>query len=243
MAESGDDTKASSYHQHLTLAMGAVTGANALLQGPLPWLSGAAAVVIGIYWVVRLQLDSDLGVERLRALLGDKGLRRRGVAVLYGLADLAAALVLFTGLGVALIAAVSALNWLAGQPLLDLGALFDDLKRPEGWIENLWLIAMIFSTFLPTAAHAAIACLSLVSAVPVPWGDYVRRGLHEHAEGRTDRTRRFAITAQVTVMILLSLALPVVILGGLGYGLWRWHPEVFTGYLGLFEATAAALAP
>ncbi|MGF1501565.1 MAG: hypothetical protein ACFBSD_07085, partial [Paracoccaceae bacterium] len=40
-------------------------------------LIGAGIGTILLYWAVRLQLDSALGVERLRALLGDKALRRR----------------------------------------------------------------------------------------------------------------------------------------------------------------------
>ncbi|TVS06783.1 MAG: hypothetical protein EA407_00505 [Rhodobacteraceae bacterium] len=92
-----------------------------------------------------------------------RGLQSR-LPLLWGVADLALACLLFLALGATLVAAIHGLNLLAGVLLLDLVALFDGVTSTPG--AYFWLYAMLFSTILPTALHAALSLLGLQGIWP-----------------------------------------------------------------------------
>jgi hypothetical protein len=48
-----------------------------------------------------------------------------------------------------------------GIPMLDLTALFQALNDPTNWPQYRWLGFMMFSTLLPTLAHAVLALVAL----------------------------------------------------------------------------------
>lgn len=89
---------------------------------------------------------------------------RRWNPWLAGLADVAAALVLFLAVGVALTAAVAGMNRLAGVQILDLGALFAQVREAPG--AHLWVFLMLFSTAVPTVLHLCLALLGAQALVP-----------------------------------------------------------------------------
>ncbi len=92
-----------------------------------------------------------------------RGLQAR-LPILYGLADLVLACVLFLALGATLVAAIHALNLLAGVPFIDLPALFEGVTSTPG--AYFWLYAMPFSTILPTALHFSLRLLGLQGIWP-----------------------------------------------------------------------------
>jgi len=93
------------------------------------------------------------------------GLRARGWALALGFADLAIAAVLFLASGAALVVVSIALNRVSGVTFVPLGAIFDGVRSTPGayW----WLMAMLFSTVLPTGLHFCLAAFSLQGLVPL----------------------------------------------------------------------------
>ena len=139
-----------------------------------------------------------------------RGLRAR-LPLLWGLADLAVACVLFLALGATLVAAVHGLNWLAGVPLVDLGALFAGVyTAPGGYV---WLYLMLFSTLLPTALHFAVSLLGLQGVLPRAW----RRPVAGWIAG-ADAAPRTAVIAALALGLVWWL--PLALLGAALWALW-----------------------
>ncbi|WP_085825836.1 hypothetical protein [Roseovarius gaetbuli] len=182
-----------------------------------------------------LSYGVTLGLWRL-------GLRRGGIVPwLAGIVDIGAALLLFTGLGAALLLAIAVMNRLAGVDILPLGPIFADLRSAplpgQPWLETpqaryLWLYAMLFSTLVPTLIHAGLSCLSLAQWAPM--------GLRKRYVGWIDR-RDDNVCAEIGVTVVLGLtwfvsfALPLVALVWLVQSLL---PLVGETYLQLFETLA-----
>lgn len=94
-----------------------------------------------------------------------RGLRAKGWhAALYGLVDLVAAAMIFTLLGATLTAFVVLLNRTVDPGFFPLAPVFDGAAAGDP--TYLWLGAMLFSTFVPTIVHLALASVTLTSAVP-----------------------------------------------------------------------------
>ena len=139
-----------------------------------------------------------------------RGLRAR-LPLLWGLADLAVACVLFLALGATLVAALHGLNQLAGAPLVDLGALFAGLHTRPG--DYWWLYLMLFSTLLPTALHFAVSLLGLQGVWPRAW----RRPVADWIAG-ADTAPRTAVIAALALSLVWWL--PLALLGAALWALW-----------------------
>ena len=139
-----------------------------------------------------------------------RGLQSR-LPILYGLADLALACVLFLGLGATLVAAIHGLNLLAGVPLLDLPALFDGVTSTPG--AYFWLYAMLFSTILPTALHAALSLLGLQGIWPKAPRGRVALWV-ESADASTLHTFRASLALGVVWTV------PLLLLAAIIWALW-----------------------
>ncbi|MEM1275871.1 MAG: hypothetical protein AAGH74_05055 [Pseudomonadota bacterium] len=105
----------------------------------------------------------SLGLTRL---LLRRGQADAGRAILFGVLDLAAAFLFFTALGMTLILLFHVVNTLQGAPVVDLDALFANLRNPEQPGQNAWIYGMIFSTLLPTFLHFSLASFSLIAWIP-----------------------------------------------------------------------------
>lgn len=139
-----------------------------------------------------------------------RGLQSR-LPLLWGLADLALACALFLALGATLVAAIHALNLLAGVPFLDLPALFEG-AAPPSWA-YFWLYAMLFSTILPTALHAALSLLGLQGIWPRP--------LRRHVATWIDSTTTSPLASfRASLALGLIWTLPVLALMLIAAALW-----------------------
>jgi len=81
-----------------------------------------------------------------------------GWAVFWSVLDVILAAILFALLVMALIGALHGLNLLSGGRVFDFEVFFADVA--EGSPTVIWAYVMIFSTLLPTLAHAGLAVLS-----------------------------------------------------------------------------------
>lgn len=134
----------------------------------------ALFLFLGVFPLANALFDA-LSYAATLALLR-RGLRSR-LPLVWGLADLAFACVLFLALGLALTALVHGLNTLAGTPLLDLGALFAGVREAPG--AYVWLYLMLFSTLVPTALHGLLSLLGVQGLWPrllrAPVADWMRK--------------------------------------------------------------------
>jgi hypothetical protein len=153
-----------------------------------------------------------------------RGLRAR-LPLLWGLADLLVACVLFLALGATLVAAVHGLNGLAGVPLVDLGALFAGVYTAP-W-DYFWLIAMLFSTILPTVLHFLVSLLGLQGLWPRAW----RRPVADWI-GEADRSALRAVRAALALAFVWWV--PLVVLGAGIWGLWALGGGLVRAALALY---------
>lgn len=163
---------------------------------------------------------------------------RAPLPVLYGVADLGVALLLFLGLGVTLVAVVSLLNAIAGTDILDVSALLQDVEaNPHAY---WWLYAMVFSTILPTVLHALLALLGIQGIWPLR----IRRPVAAWV-AEADRTQLANLRAALALGLLW--AVPVWALIALGWGAWHLAGDIALWlaerYLDVLQAIAARLAP
>jgi hypothetical protein len=154
----------------------------------------------------------DLVSYALTLSLIRRGLRS-SLPLLWGLADLALACLLFLGLGAVLVAAVHGLNLLAGVPFVDLSALFAGIHVEPG--AYVWLYLMLFSTVLPTVLHGTASLIGLQGLCPRP----VRRWLARQVEA-APQSPLHAIAASLGLGLLWTL--PVICLVGLGWIAWHY---------------------
>lgn len=150
---------------------------------------------------------------------------RAGLPLLWGLADLAVACLLFLALGATLVAALHGLNLLAGAPLVDLGALFAGIHTRPG--DYWWLYLMLFSTMLPTALHVAVSLLGLQGAWPRGW----RRPVADRIAG-ADAAPRRAVAAALALSLVWWL--PLALLGAALWGGWKLGGGAIRAALGAY---------
>lgn len=138
---------------------------------------------------------------------------RSSLPLLWGLADLMLACLLFLALGAVLVVAVHGLNLLAGVPLVDLAALFAGIHIAPG--AYVWLYLMLFSTVLPTALHGLVSLIGLQGLCPRP----VRRWLARRVEAGP-QSPLHAIAASLWLGLLWTG--PVMCLVVLGWIAWHY---------------------
>ncbi|WP_428696394.1 hypothetical protein [Stappia sp.] len=154
----------------------------------------------------------DLVSYALTLSLIRRGLRS-SLPLLWGLADLALACLLFLALGAVLVVAVHGLNLLAGVPFVDLSALFAGIHVEPG--AYVWLYLMLFSTVLPTALHGMVSLIGLQGLCPRP----VRRWLARQVDA-APQSPLHAIAASLGLGLLWTV--PVICLVGLGWIAWHY---------------------
>jgi hypothetical protein len=137
---------------------------------------------------------------------------RSAVPWLWGLLDLVLACVLFLALGITLVVVIHALNLLAGVPLIDLPALFAGVHETPG--AYVWLYLMLFSTILPTVAHAGLSLLGVQGIWPLAWRRPVAGWV-----GDASASPLKALRASLALAVIWTL--PLVAIGGILWALWQ----------------------
>ena len=152
-------------------------------------------------------------------------------AIMTGIWDLIASLVMLILSGAAMTMAVAGANVLAGVPLFPLGAVLHDVAINTG--DYWWLYAMLFSTAVPTLLHFSVACFS-GSALFLPrWRAWCLAKLNSKDDAET-----FWVVLGIAVLWWGSLLLPLLLLGGLAYGINQWVWDYLGAYLDLMSNLA-----
>jgi hypothetical protein len=153
--------------------------------------------------------------------------------VVHGLIDLATAAAILIALGVALIATVHIARPVGGTPLIDLAALFADLRDPVAVHDYYWLYFCFFSTLLPTVLHLMVACFGTFTLVSKRLGQNIAAGLASPVEA-TQRAASLAFTACAA----LAVWVPVMLLWLAAAQLGR---PALDGLLWIFEGFARGI--
>ena len=80
--------------------------------------------------------------------------------------DAVLAFVLLVLLGCAVVFTVALINALGSAPLLDIPAVFEDLRDPATRGSYTWLYLTLFSTLVPTGVHLVIGVFSITTWLP-----------------------------------------------------------------------------
>jgi hypothetical protein len=169
-------------------------------------------------------------------------LRRGAVSLGFGalgwaLGDLFSALGFFALLGLTLVTMVHWLNGLDAAPLLDLGALFADIRADPGayW----WLYVSIFSTLLPTLLHFVLASFSaLLAVMRESVALFIRRQLPRIDEDALAKAAAFWTLSTIGFLAIAAVAFGLY---GLVAGALAAFPYLGDWYLYGFELYAAWL--
>ncbi|MEM8553648.1 MAG: hypothetical protein AAGF71_02360 [Pseudomonadota bacterium] len=159
------------------------------------------------------------------------------VAIFWYVVDLVFALVAFVVLIIALMLGVHILNIAAGIPLLDLGQFFADIDDPAK--DMTWAYLMVFSTLLPTVAHALFFYFGLALRIPGPGGGVWLARIIGDSDQQDDR--RLFVKLMVGGWFGLAALLLVGLYTGVTYLFGGGHGELVHWVADQAEAFARAL--
>ena len=141
--------------------------------------------------------------------------------VLFGLADLVVAALLFFVLGLTIVLVVAGLNGLASSPIVDLARMLDLVAEgPSG--QTAWVYVMVCSTLLPTVVHFSLALLSVERAIvplAAPFANRLRNARNSPGH---------VVIASFFGGVLLVI--PVGILWMFGWAAWRYLGDGLSAY-------------
>jgi len=160
-----------------------------LFLGFLPLLNGAADF-------------ASVGLTRWLLRRGVRG----NLAWHAGL-DALSALAVLLGLGFAIIATVHLARPAGGAPLIDLAALFADLRDPAAARDYYWLYFCFFSTLLPTALHLGVGCFGLFTLISRRLGRPIAAWLASPIEAK-----QRAASLAFTICFALAVWLPAMLI-------------------------------
>ena len=165
--------------------------------------------------------------------------------VWFALIDFLAACLFLLTLSLTIVAAFSGLNQIAashGAHPLDIGGILLRLRHTPSDMSLWWIYAMIFSTFLPTFAHAAIAAGNMsITRISKKWRNLVIAGLRELEAGSDGHHAKesgalyFALQRSWTVVMTL---IGITLLGTIVY---IFLPGIGHTILFLCESLAQAM--
>ena len=121
--------------------------------------------------------------------------------------DALSALAVLLALGFALIATVHLARPAGGAPLIDLAALFADLRDPVAAHDYYWLYFCFFSTLLPTALHLGVGCFGLFTLISRRLGRPIAAGL-----ASTIEAKQRAASLAFTICFALAVWLPAMLI-------------------------------
>ncbi|SDF90106.1 hypothetical protein SAMN05216241_10383 [Limimonas halophila] len=166
-----------------------------------------------------------------------------------GVVDALAAVIFLGVLAVAVTAGLQGLNALAlasgaEAALIDVAGVLQRVRETPGDPAVWWVYIMLFSTLLPSFAHAVVAAAAVVTvALPGSWRDWQRKklaaGFTEDHPQEVWRAAAFLTLRRVAAILLALLALGAVaaVLGGYHVAL----PWLADALLVIAETTAMAL--
>ena len=148
----------------------------------------------------------------------------------WGLVDLAGGAIIFVLLVLAMMAVAAAVHWPDGTPLLDLAALFVDIRQDPGayW----WLYLTFLSTLLPTLLHAGLFLFATVFEMWPSLRTFLVEELRKGGEGSVI-SARISVTS-LSLILTVALMLPIALFGFL----IQYRGWVGTAVLDGFEAIA-----
>lgn len=163
-------------------------------------------------------------------------LMRRGLSgqmALTALIDIAGAAAIFCLFIVGLMALLAAMPLMSGARMIDLGAVFADIRaRPDDY---WWLYVTFISTLLPTLMHLALAAFGTVIQGWEGLRRYIVEGLVAAGEG--DEVRGRWATRALTLAMTAGVMAPVLLVGLMV----EHRGNLGLVLLGLFERVAQAL--
>jgi hypothetical protein len=219
-------------------------GGALMIAVPLAWMCAAllvlmeglsdvhAALLLFLAFLPLLNAAVDVVSYAVTLTLIRRGLQM-AQPLLYGLFDFAIALVLFLVLGGLVTGVISGLNALAETPILDLAGLFASIAAEPH--EYWWLYAMLFSTLVPTALHAALSLLGAQALAPLA----LRRPAAALLDG-SEASAWKAVAAPLAVGAVW--ALPVFAAGGIVTGLWWIGADALALLAGVYLDLLTAFA-
>jgi len=224
------------HHQHVNIAVSLILPAAwALATMSFPWTEVSDAQRVAFICLAVLPLINAIFHVLSYAVtltLIRLGLRAK-LPFLYGLYDLAFALILFAALGATLTATLAALNVLSGTTLIDLSVLFAGIKSDPS--QYWWLYSMVFLTILPTAAHFLISLLGLQGLTPKP----IRRTVAGWIT-KAGQSHLFATAAPFALGTIWTA--PLWALGGFVWVFWSTAGEAITAFGVAYLILLSALA-
>lgn len=163
----------------------------------------------------------------------------------YAGADFVAACLMLLVLSLTIIAVLSGLNLIAaghGAHPIDIGGILSRMRRTPLDVSLWWIYIMIFSTFLPTFAHAALALGNApLMRIFKKWRSRVIAGLKEIDAGGDSHHAKTSGALYLTVQLGWTLLMTVFAIGLLGAVLYWFLPGVGRTILFLSEWLAEAL--
>ncbi|HHS94651.1 MAG TPA: hypothetical protein ENK63_04865 [Rhodobacterales bacterium] len=156
-------------------------------------------------------------------------------ALRFALTDIFVALIMFTLLGSALIAVIALANRLTPEPVFPLAPLFAAFSAGDG---PFWVVAMLFSTALPTAIHLVLAGVSLTGFAPRGLRNWLVGLVADYPDGGQ---RGLIAPLALGSTWFLAGALPLVVVGGIGGALYLAFPLIGETYLQVFAYVANLL--
>ena len=221
------------------------------MSGPTLAVVGAAETTqMGVITdTSELQLHADAAFNAL-ADFASVGLTRfllrqglQGWTLPKALIDVACAIVIFFALGAALISYIHVVHPAGRPPLIDLSALFAELRqdgtdtiltKQDYW----WLSVVLMTTVLPTLLHLSIAIFTISLGYLRPLRNLVISALKSAQKG-SDLTGLFA-SAAIATMIVLTVWVPVVVIyflaGAINVSWFNWPIDLLYGYAQLIDA-------
>lgn len=183
-------------------------------------------------------------------LMRSAALKGSFIPIIYGITDLIFALVLFTLLIWSKIIFLEVFNMISGQNIFPIASTISALSESGNALQYAWLIAIIFSTIIPTLAHASIACFCLVGAFPKIWGSRLQftgdtdKPIRDAVEELLtvpgqDNTDRLVITLTVSTIAFTCFVMPFFLSIVIAHSLPQIAPGLASVYLKLFTWTHA----
>lgn len=189
---------------------------------------GARTLLLFLGFLPLLNAAADFASVGLTRWLLRRGVRGNFVA--NAALDALGAVAVLLALGFALIATVHIARPAGGAPLIDLAALFADLRDPVAVHDYYWLYFCFFSTLLPTALHLMVACFGLFTLASKWLGQPIAAWVASPIE-----TEQRAASLAFTACAALAVWIPVM---ALWQGLAWFGRPALDGLLWAFEGFA-----
>ncbi|MCB1736605.1 MAG: hypothetical protein KDI42_00615 [Gammaproteobacteria bacterium] len=160
----------------------------------------------------------SLGLTRGLLTAIRQGTHQGLMPLLWGMLDFLLAFVFLAGIVATVVAALALANRLSlaggGSWVVDLGALFRELREAPGDSAHWWVYFMFLSTLIPTLIHLLVVGASVMQAL-AEWTPL--KAWRERAAAQMDghAVHRFNAGLYLTLVPMSGLVLPMAVMWGL----------------------------